>query len=297
MDLYKNVSGDVEAMQNFDNHLGGLGRHTVAFILDRVETNSKHDKADRIIEGTSQYFKSDYELFVEHHNLMMQEYEATQLHLRNILDKKNEIKSISKLTELCERHQCSNIGELYVEKQDDEYVIQCFIEFQHDLENNLNLKKSFNQFADSFEAYRYNMDYCNKLSGIDKPFTLEASNETQLNSIVNSNMGVKKTLLDYQSKLQAQQITVDNFKNDATFTALFPLATNDKNLFTTAATEIYVVQSPRYQDYLKVVKSELKVSQESGQNSFDKHYKEALNKDISEKDKDHTQTHSLSNGF
>lgn len=297
MDLYMNVSGDVDAMRQFDNILGGLGQDTISSTIKRVEANSKHDKIERVIEGTSEYFKSDYELFVEHHKMLMEDYAATQIHLKSILDKKNDVKSIAKLSQLCEQHQCSNIGELFVEKQDNEHVRQTFLEFQKDMENNLNLKKSFNQFADSFEGYRYNLENCNKLSGLDKPFSLEGPNEKQLNFIANSSLGVKQTLLDYQNKLQEQQITVDKFKNDASYTALFPLATNDKNLFTNAAIEIYVVQSPRYQDYLRVIKSELKTAQEYGGNIFDQHFKQSLIKPEEIKQNEKSRTMILSNDF
>lgn len=297
MDLYKSVSGDIDAMINFDKNLGGFGQNTVNTTRERVQINSKHERVDREIEGASPYLKSDYELFVEHHNMLMQAYQATQLHLRTILEKKNEIKSIQKLSELCERHQCSNIAQLFVEKNEDEYVRQCFQDFQQDLDNNTKLKNDFNYFSDSFEAYRYNLDICNKLSGIDKPFSLERPNDSQLNFIIHSHENINKTLMDYQKKIIEQQTTVDQFKHDASYTALFPIATNDKNMFSIAATEVYVEQSPKYQDYLKVIKNELKYLNETGKNTFSKHYHETITQSPTEPAKTKESTSTYSNGF
>lgn len=297
MDLYKNVTGDIDAMISFDKTLGGFGQNTVNTTRERVQVNSKHEKIEREIEGASPYLKSDYELFIEHHNMLMQEYLATQLHLRNILEKKNEIKSIQKLSDLCERHQCSNIAQLFVEKNDDEYVLQCFQDFQQDLDNNINLRNDFNRFADSFEAYRYNMEICNKLSGIDQQFTLERPNYRQLNFIIHSHENINKTLLDYQAKIIEQQTTVDQFKHDASYTALFPIATNDKNMFSIAATEVYVEQSPKYQDYLKVIKNELKSLNETGKNIFSKHYQDTITQSNLENAKTKESVSIYSNGF
>lgn len=297
MDLYKNVTGDLDAMITFDKILGGFGQNTVNNTRERVQINSKHEKVEREIEGASPYLKSDYELFVEHHNMLMQEYRATQLHLRNILEKKNEVKSIQKLADLCERHQCANIAQLFVEKNEDEYVLQCFQDFQQDLENNNNLRKDFNRFSDSFEAYRYNMEICNKLSGIDQPFTLERPNDRQLNFIIHSHENINKTLLDYQAKIVEQQTTVDQFKQDASYTALFPIATNDKNMFSIAATEVYVEQSPKYQDYLKVIKNELKSINETGKNMFSQHYKDTITQSNLENAKTKESASTYSNGF
>lgn len=297
MDLYKNVSGDIDAMKQFDKNLGGFGRNTVTTTRERVQINSKHEHVEREIEGASPYLKSDYELFVEHHNLLMQAYHATQFHLRNILEKKNEIKTIQKLSELCERHQCSNIAQLFVEKNDDEYVLQCFQDFQQDLDNNTNLRNDFNHFSDSFEAYRYNLEICNNLSGINKPFSLERPNDKQLNFIIHSHENLNKTLMDYQKKIIEQQITVDQFKQDASFTALFPIATNDKNMFSIAATEVYVEQSPKYQDYLKVIKNELKDLSEAGKNTFSKHYHESITQSSVELAKTKESTSTYNNGF
>ena len=297
MDLYKNVIGDIDAMITFDKILGGFGQNTVNTTRERVQINSKHEKVEREIEGASPYLKSDYELFVEHHNMLMQEYRATQLHLRNILEKKNEVKSIQKLADLCERHQCSNIAQLFVEKNEDEYVLQCFQDFQQDLENNNALRKDFNHFSDSFEAYRYNMEICNKLSGIDQPFTLERPNDRQLNFVIHSHENINKTLLDYQAKIIEQQTTVDQLKQDASYTALFPIATNDKNMFSIAATEVYVEQSPKYQDYLKVIKNELKNINETGKNAFSQHYKDTITQSNLENVKTKDSASTYSNGF
>lgn len=229
--------------------------------------------------------------------MLMQEYRATQLHLRNILEKKNEVKSIQKLADLCERHQCSNIAQLFVEKNEDEYVLQCFQDFQQDLENNNALRKDFNHFSDSFEAYRYNMEICNKLSGIDQPFTLERPNDRQLNFVIHSHENINKTLLDYQAKIIEQQTTVDQLKQDASYTALFPIATNDKNMFSIAATEVYVEQSPKYQDYLKVIKNELKNINETGKNAFSQHYKDTITQSNLENVKTKESASTYSNGF
>lgn len=181
-------------------------------------------------------------------------------------------------------------------KNEDEYVLQCFQDFQQDLENNNALRKDFNHFSDSFEAYRYNMEICNKLSGIDQPFTLERPNDRQLNFVIHSHENINKTLLDYQAKIIEQQTTVDQLKQDASYTALFPIATNDKNMFT-ALTEVYVEQSPKYQDYLKVIKNELKNINETGKNTFSQHYKDTITQSNLENVKTKESASTYSNGF
>jgi len=274
MDLYNQVTGDVEALKEFDKLLGGYGNQTVSYIRSCVEQNSRYDKPEPVIDGASPYFKTDYELFQEHHKILMQEFAATQYLLNEIISKKNDVKSIGKLSELCEKHNCANIGELYVQKQDDAQVIQAFTEFQHELENDLSVKKNFNTFAKSFEAYKYNIDLCNQLSGLDQPFEIDQPNEKQLNFIAHSGKNIKQTLLEFEKLLNQQHMTVDSLKKDANYTAQFPIATTDKNLFFTAATEVYVVQSSRYQDAISLIKKELKHTQELGRNTFEDHFKE-----------------------
>lgn len=277
MDLYSTVTGDVEAMQQFDRYLGGLGRDTFSQVKERVELNSKHDKVETVVEGVSPYFKSDYELFVEHHKMLMEAYVATQLHLQNILDKKNEVKSIAKLANLCEKHQCSNIAELLIQQGNNEYVMQCFVEFEAHLNSEPNLNTDFKRLGDSFESYRYNINICNNLSGLDQPFSSKVPNRTQLDFIINSRSSINQTLRSYMEMIDQQQNSVDSLRNTANYTALIPLATNDKNLFSQAATEIYVLQSPLYQDYQKLIKNELRNSQETGISIFDKHLREVNN--------------------
>ena len=46
MDLYKNVTGDIDAMITFDKILGGFGQNTVNTTRERVQINSKHEKVE-----------------------------------------------------------------------------------------------------------------------------------------------------------------------------------------------------------------------------------------------------------
>lgn len=103
--------------------------------------------------------------------------------------------------------------------------------------------------------------------------------------------------MDYQAKIIEQQTTVDQLKQDASYTALFPIATNDKNMFSIAATEVYVEQSPKYQDYLKVIKNELKNINETGKNTFSQHYKDTITQSNLENVKTKESASTYSNGF
>lgn len=274
MDLYKNVTGDIRALKVIDNSFCGMGQDTASIAIDKISQASKTQKLEPNKGNISPFLKTDYELFTEYHEMLKRDFDAIQVHLRSVLEHKKDVASIAKLTELAQRHNCSNIGELYITKGDDPVVMKGFSQFAEDLKSNLLLKQDFNKFAESFESMRYSIDNCNKLSGISESFTMDEPNEQQLNFISNAYQPVSEVLRSYRLQVMEQTKIIDQVKDLAMQTAFIAIPTNDRNVFTQAANEVYAIQNPKYNDLLAMTNNEMANMEEQGRNLYSDHLAE-----------------------
>lgn len=281
MDFYKNVSGDVRALKVIDSSFCGMGQDTASRAVEKISQASKSDKIEPNKSNISPFLKTEYEIFTDYHEMLKRDYVSIQMHFRSVMEHKKDVTSIAKLTELAQRHNCSNIGELYITKGDDPAVMKGFAQFSDDLKRNLKLKQDFNKFAECFESMRYSLENCNKLSGINETFTMTEPNPQQLSFITNAHQPVNEVLRSYRMQIADQTKIIDQLKELALQTAFIAIPTNDRNVFSQAASEVHAIQNPKYNDLLALTNNEMAILEEQGRNLYTDHLAEVqkLNND------------------
>lgn len=241
MNIYSNVSGDLELLKRLDQDFFGLGISTSRLFHAEQVAKSKQISENTTEHLSDPYLKSDYDLFKIYHDLAIQSQSFFSDMVDNFKKNSDSYKSLTKISLLCQKKNC-DILELVLDHAEDPVVKNALAAFAKEKDDNLDLNSELKSIAEAFESVRYNLTTSCNFIGFDNGFDLE-NNEKHLRFMSSriDSTNTKQALLDFQNGLNQQESLLNSLHKTMLQVNDLPIPTVKLNVLMLAIRELHTI--------------------------------------------------------